>query len=106
MTIIIEFLSVFPKYGDQQTSHNNLDLLEPDRRKKIKCLVGMLAWCAKLMNRLIKPDSIQDMKKVDECYQMIILKLLPSELVDNKMGEASSPRVQTSFEEQVAYLID
>ena len=51
-------MSVFAKYGDFKGMHGSMDLLEPDRRKKIKYLLGLLAWSARLMNILDKQDVI------------------------------------------------
>lgn len=52
---------MFPKFGDSKNIEKNnlhINLLEPDRRKKSKYLLGLLTWSAKLMNILISEDDI------------------------------------------------
>ena len=76
LLVVVDFLSVFPKSADMQvTIHNNITVENVDtndHRKKIKYLFGMIGWCAKLMNILLKPDSIEDNQKVEECYQKVV----------------------------------
>ena len=84
MDIILDFLIVFPKFGDSKSIQNNglqNNLLEPDRRKKTKYLLGILTWLAKLMNIIASEDKIQDTEKIEDCYRTVALKLIPLELV-------------------------
>lgn len=33
------------------------------------------------MNLLVQQDAIQDMEKIEECYQSVAMKLMPGELI-------------------------
>lgn len=104
--IIIDFLSVFPKFGQQASgnAHIHVEHLEPDPRKKIKYFIGILVWLAKMMNKIVPIDSIQEEEQIEECYRLVVTNLIPAELI-GKVQDASSPRNATK-EEQIIQLIE
>ena len=64
MLIIRDFLSAFPKADELAHIRTDQIGIEPldakDRDKRHKYLLGMIAWCARLMNILVQPDFIED----------------------------------------------
>jgi len=55
--------------------------LETDPRKKIKYFIGILVWLAKMMNKIVPRDTIQENEQIDECYMLVVTNLIPAELV-------------------------
>ena len=93
--VILNFLGAFPKAGELKIMKtNNLSVEFPeqhDRRNKLRYLFGMICWCARLMNILIKPDTIEDAMQIDQCYRTTVQKLIPAELLVGKL-DVDSPR--------------
>ena len=112
MLVILDFLSVFPKSGEMKGAFINNIIVESvesnDHRKKLKYLYGMIGWCAKLMNIILKSDAIQDNEKIEECYQNAVVKLIPAELLSSRLPDDSSPRNHSQlgpFDDQVDKVI-